>query len=171
MTPSTFSIVVTRARTGRVAALVAALLRPGDVLLLRGGLGSGKTCFTGLLAQALGAEDVVASPTYGLARFHQTPKGQLLHMDVYRLRNRAEFHDLGLEDHFPACMTVIEWGDLVAPDFPAHLSVDFAFADPADTAGTEAESPRRLTLTPCGARWVAVFPLLSRQLQEEAGCA
>jgi len=161
----------TVAETGRVARAVAALLRPGDALLLEGGLASGKTCFTTLLARALGAEDAAASPTYGLARFHETRAGRLLHMDVYRLRGRAEFHDLGLEAYFPACITVIEWGGLVAPDFPEHLSVAFAFdpdAPGADDEEAGEESPRLLTLTAHGPRWRAAFPRLRQALEGEA---
>jgi tRNA threonylcarbamoyladenosine biosynthesis protein TsaE len=86
-------------------------LEAGDVLLLKGALGAGKTCLTKGLAQGLGlAPDDVASPTFTLIREHQGGRLPLNHMDFYRLESPAEAEKLGLEEYFDgAGVCVIEW--------------------------------------------------------------
>ena len=102
--------------TRSMAAALAPLCRPGDVLLLVGNLGAGKTPFAQGFGTALGVEDNVTSPTFTLVRQYPLPGGgplrQFVHADLYRLSNRAEVADLGLaqlvED---GGVAVVEWGE------------------------------------------------------------
>ena len=96
--------------TRAVAATLAPLLQPGDVLLLSGDLGAGKTVFTQGLAAALGVTEPVTSPTFTLAQSYQG-RMRLHHLDVYRLENLGEVLDLDLpellDDDAVVC---VEWG-------------------------------------------------------------
>lgn len=116
----------TRALAGRLAAL----LRPGDVVLLAGGLGSGKTLFTGGLAAGLGVEEEIVSPSFVLVRQYQSGFMPVIHVDVYRLGTLNEFDDLDVFEMAREGVLVIEWGDAVEPALPEdHLRIDFAVED------------------------------------------
>lgn len=93
------------------AAGLAAALKPGDVLLLNGPLGAGKTCFTRGLAVGLGLEPgKVLSPTFQLVRELRGGRLPLFHVDLYRLEGPDEVERLGLEEYFDADgVTVVEW--------------------------------------------------------------
>lgn len=116
----------TRALAGRLAAL----LRPGDVVLLAGELGSGKTLFTGGLAAGLGVEEQVVSPSFVLVRQYHSGFMPVIHVDVYRLGTLNEFDDLDVFEMAREGVLVIEWGDAVEPALPEdHLRIDFAVED------------------------------------------
>lgn len=112
--------------TRAVAAALAPLLRPGDLLVLTGDLGGGKTAFVQGLAVALGISDPVTSPTFVLA---QTYEGSLRlhHLDVYRLDSSAEVIDLSLPELLADdAVTAIEWGEKILPQLPAqYLQIRF----------------------------------------------
>src|SRR6185503_6682237 len=108
-----------------VAGVLAALLRAGDSILLKGALASGKTAFVQELVAALGSKAEVTSPTFTIAQFYPMPAGTFLHIDAYRLSSVAEFRDLALEDYIAESITAVEWGDIVEQDFPNALSIDF----------------------------------------------
>lgn len=122
--------------TAAVATCVAGKLQPGDVVLLEGDLGAGKTAFTQALAAALGVEELVTSPTFTLVRPYRTREGfDLLHVDVYRLERLQEIADLGLTELIDdgAC-AVVEWGERAAPLLgPDHLHITIERGD-TDTA-------------------------------------
>jgi tRNA threonylcarbamoyladenosine biosynthesis protein TsaE len=104
---------------------LASLLLPGDVILLSGELGSGKTLFTCGLAEGLGVEERVTSPSFVLVRHYQGFM-PLIHADVYRLGSMAELDDLELGDQADSGVLVVEWGDAVRNGLPAdHLMVRF----------------------------------------------
>ena len=113
---------------------LAQLLSAGDVVLLNGPLGSGKTQLVTCLAQSLGSVDQVSSPTYGLANFYQTSHMPILHIDTYRLEDQAEFRQLGLDEYFDSHLVLVEWGAKVQSDFdePLEVSLDFAGDDSND---------------------------------------
>ncbi len=93
-----------------LGADLAALLRSGDVVVLDGPLGAGKTTFTQGIGTALGVRGGVTSPTFVIARRHPGPGPALMHVDAYRLGTAAEVEDLDLEADLPTSVTVVEWG-------------------------------------------------------------
>ena len=110
-------------QTRRVAGAVARLLAPGDVVVLAGGLGSGKTTFVQGLAGGLDVADPVVSPTFTLARDYDG-RVRLVHVDVYRLESAHELYDLGLDDLADGAVLAVEWGDVVREYLgPDHLEV------------------------------------------------
>jgi tRNA threonylcarbamoyladenosine biosynthesis protein TsaE len=111
--------------TGTVAALLASQLRPGDVVLLKGELASGKTTFVKAVASAMGSQAMVTSPTFTLAHFYPSGRGTILHVDAYRLSGILEYRDLGLDDYLDDSVTLVEWGEKIADDFACHLMVEF----------------------------------------------
>lgn len=143
---------------------LAALLEPGDVVLLAGQLGAGKTEFAKGIAEGLGVEDTVVSPTFTIVREYQgrdaRPEGglRMLHVDVYRLDHAQELLDLGLEDlAADEAVTVVEWGDAVAGLFPAdHLEVLILLPDGLpDQDDNLLEQQRILRFTMAGPSWAA----------------
>ncbi len=111
--------------TEAVAERLAAELRPGDLLLLEGDLGAGKTTFVRGLARGLGADPArVQSPTFTLVRLYRgaTP---LAHLDLYRLETSAELADLGLDELLDDHVVAVEWGDRLRIDHPRTARVHF----------------------------------------------
>jgi len=108
----------------RLGALIGRLAQPGDVLLLTGNLGAGKTCLTQGIAVGLGIEDYVMSPSFVLLR---ELKGRLdlYHIDLYRLDDIAETADLGLDDYlYGDGIVVVEWAEKALNLMPKeHLLV------------------------------------------------
>ena len=114
------------------AASIAKTLLPGDVILLDGDLGAGKTTFTQGLARAMGVGEQVTSPTFTLVRSYPTSFGvELIHADVYRLETLADIVALGLPEMLEnGAVAVIEWGERAAPALgPEHLGIRFALTD------------------------------------------
>ncbi len=111
--------------TERLASRLADWLKHGDVLLLDGPVGAGKTRFVRALAATLGSADNVTSPTYTLMHHYRTAHGTLIHMDVYRLSGVEEYLDLGILDLAGDAITAVEWGAKVAEAHPECLFVEF----------------------------------------------
>lgn len=103
---------------------LSSLLRPGDVVLLKGRLGAGKTVFAGGVAEGLGVQEQVTSPTFVLARWYDGLM-PLVHADVYRLGSSAEIEDLDLPDEAAGGVLLVEWGDAAEKQLgDDHLLVD-----------------------------------------------
>ena len=120
--------------TAALARAVTAELRPGSVVLLSGELGAGKTTFTKALAEAVGVEEEVTSPTFTIMRPYEAQfsfgPASLLHLDAYRLGGPEPFDDLGLFELLDSgAVAVIEWGDLVAVAFPEALMIEFTLLE------------------------------------------
>ena len=147
-----------REETANVAGALAPLLRPGDLILLKGALAGGKTAFVQELVAALGSKAEVTSPTFTLAQFYPLPTGTFLHIDAYRLSSVAEFRDLALEDYIAESISAIEWGDIVEQDFPNSLTIDFEFVESQDNW-------RKLTFSAAAERWQPVLDSLRMHLQ------
>ena len=113
------------AETIQIAKAIAPCFQLGDVLILDGDLGSGKTQFVKGFAEAFGSSDPVTSPTFTLAQFYNSPNGTLLHIDTYRMSGIAEFRDTGLSDFFSESIVLIEWGAKVMSDFEAYIHIQF----------------------------------------------
>ncbi len=131
------------AATRAVAARLAEAARPGDVVLLVGGLGAGKTTFAQGFAAALGVKGPVTSPTFTLVRQYPCRLGQLLHADVYRLEHLAEVEDLGLGELVEEDgVALVEWGDAAAPVLGAvACTVRITRPGDAGTSGGTAAGP------------------------------
>lgn len=139
---------------------LAGVLRPGDVVILNGELGAGKTTLTQGIGAGLGVESPVISPTFVLSRVHPNAHGPaLVHVDAYRLSTPAEVEDIDLESSLADAVTIIEWGEGVAEWLsPDRLVIDIERSpDPTDDG-------RQVYLTGLGRRWVGVLP----QLRETA---
>ena len=153
-----FSITCrSREETRAVAAALAPFLRPGDSLLLKGPLASGKTAFVQELVAALGSKAEVTSPTFTIAQFYPLPTATFLHIDAYRLSSVAEFRDLGLEDFVSESITAVEWGDIVEQEFLLALSINFEFVENEDNS-------RRLTFSATAEKWEPVLVALKNQV-------
>jgi tRNA threonylcarbamoyladenosine biosynthesis protein TsaE len=103
--------------TRALAAELGATLQPGDVVVLNGELGAGKTTFAKGLAVGLGVTEPVTSPTFTIVQ-HYEGRVPVTHVDVYRLDLLQELHDLGFEEMLDHAVTIIEWGDAIAPLLP-----------------------------------------------------
>ena len=130
---------------------LAALLRPGDVVLLTGDLGAGKTTLTQGIGAGLGVRGDVTSPTFVLSRVHPSlVRGPaLVHVDAYRLGGVAELDDLDLDVSLDDSVTVVEWGGGVAEGLAEErLEVEIVRSPTAD------DERRTVRLVPVGARWL-----------------
>lgn len=140
--------------TREVGTRLAPLLRPGDLLLLSGDLGAGKTTFTQGLAAGLGVRGDVTSPTFVISRVHPSLHGgpALVHVDAYRLGESAELDDLDLDAHLDDAVTVVEWGSGLAE----ALAEDRLEVEIVRAHGDEQGEARTVRVTPVGGRWAGV---------------
>lgn len=120
-------------QTRAVAAAVAGVSRPGDLLLLSGDLGAGKTTFVQGFAAALGVTEPVTSPTFTLLHCYEG-RMRILHADVYRMAVLQEVLDLGLHESLDdGDIALVEWGDAASAALPAdRLDVALTFGDGDD---------------------------------------
>ncbi len=108
---------------------LASMLHPGDVVLLKGRLGAGKTVFAGGVAEGLGVQEQVTSPTFVLARWYDGLM-PLVHADLYRLGSSAEIEDLDLPDEASDGVLIVEWGDVAGKQLGEnYLLVDISAGD------------------------------------------
>ena len=139
-------------------SVVAPRLRAGDLLILTGDLGAGKTTFTQGLGDALGVRGPIASPTFIIARTHPSLVGgpALIHVDAYRLGTLAELDDLDLDATLEDAVTVVEWGEdkaeLLADD-RLHVTISRARGGAYDPERPDG-GDRVVTLVAHGERWV-----------------
>jgi tRNA threonylcarbamoyladenosine biosynthesis protein TsaE len=152
--PSVTLRAATAADTQRVGRRLAGLVRPGDLVLLSGELGAGKTTFTQGLGAGLGVRGAVTSPTFVIARVHPSVVSgpPLVHVDAYRLGSLAELDDLDLDADVADSVTVVEWGEGKAEVLAAdRLEVRLERA-----TGDAPGDSRSITITGIGPRWAAV---------------
>jgi tRNA threonylcarbamoyladenosine biosynthesis protein TsaE len=161
---TTDSVGATRELAGRLAPLC----RAGDVVLLMGDLGAGKTAFTQGFAAALGVAGPVTSPTFALVRQYRcgagSAVGTLIHADVYRTGSLGEVADLALAELVEEdAVAVVEWGDMAAPAL-GHSALEVTLALP-DAAG----APDRRDVTIAGrGSWAARSDEVAAALHEAA---
>ncbi len=150
-------------QTRALAASVAEVAGPGDIVLLVGELGAGKTAFAQGFAAGLGVQEPVTSPTFTLVRTY-TGRVRLHHVDVYRLESLQEALDLGLAEMVDEdAVTLVEWGDAVVPALPRDfLEVRLAYG-----AGDN-DDRREVALRVVGRRWSARTEALGKALSEWA---
>ncbi|MFI6445521.1 tRNA (adenosine(37)-N6)-threonylcarbamoyltransferase complex ATPase subunit type 1 TsaE [Kitasatospora sp. NPDC050543] len=151
--------VPTPERMSRLGRELAAMLRPGDLVLLSGELGAGKTTLTRGLGEGLGVRGAVTSPTFVIARVHPSLVGgpALVHVDAYRLGGGLdEMEDLDLDVSLPESVVVVEWGEGKVEELSeARLEVRIERAL-GGSAPEDDLDPRRVVLTGLGARWDGV---------------
>ncbi len=136
----------TYAETRTLGRSLAALLRPGDVVIVEGPLGAGKTAFVSGIGEGLGVSEPVTSPTFTIIRRYESGFLPLVHCDVYRLGSAGEFEDLDVLDTVSEAVLVVEWGDMVAAALPTdRLRVAIA---------GQGDEPRTVTFTPAES-WVS----------------
>jgi tRNA threonylcarbamoyladenosine biosynthesis protein TsaE len=128
-------------------------LRAGDLVVLTGDLGAGKTALTQGIGAGLAVEGPVTSPTFVIARVHPSTVGgpALVHVDAYRLGDFAEVDDLDLDASLADSVTVVEWGEGKVEDL-AEARLEIALHRPAD----ETDETRSATVRGVGGRWEAV---------------
>ncbi len=144
--------------TRRFAVAFAAMLRNGDVVLLDGEMGAGKTTTTKLIAEAIGVVDDVTSPTYTLVHTYSGGRLTLHHADLYRLKSTAEIDDLGLEEMLSAGgVLLIEWGAPAGELFPTHVFVSLSIDN---------ETGRTVTLGSRSEIWSTRLKQLETNLQD-----
>ena len=153
---SSVTVVLPDAESTReLGRRLAAALRAGDLVVLTGGLGAGKTTLTQGIGAGLGVRGQVASPTFIIARVHE-PSGAvgpaLVHVDAYRLTSLAEVDALDLDASVAESVTVVEWGAGLVED----LAEDRLEVEMVRPRGSQSEEPRRAVLTGVGDRWFGV---------------
>jgi tRNA threonylcarbamoyladenosine biosynthesis protein TsaE len=142
--------VTTADQTHALGAALGAKLERGDLLVLNGGLGAGKTTFTQGLGEGLGVRAGIISPTFVLVRIHPNlPEGprpggpDLVHVDAYRLGSASEIDDIDLENTMDSAVTVVEWGrGRVEHLSESRLEVDLHRAVGLETPGPGAGGPQ-----------------------------
>jgi tRNA threonylcarbamoyladenosine biosynthesis protein TsaE len=176
--------IATSAAMRALGRFLAELLRAGDLVILSGGLGAGKTTLTQGIGDGLGVRGPITSPTFVIARVHppvtspvaaatDEPRPALVHADAYRLGSVLELDDLDLDTDTAASVTVVEWGEGLAEGLSAdRLEVTITpraanagaisgsgAADPDDPAE---DAPRTVRISAIGERWQGIkMPLAS----------
>ena len=158
------------AHTHRIAAAIAGHARSGDLLVLGGEMGSGKTAFAQGFGAALGIDEPITSPTFTLVHTYDLPaprqRTRFHHADLYRLDRLAEVADLALGELLEADgIVLVEWGDVVGSALGDHLEIRIVADDPGN------EEHRRIELQARGRawaqRWAALADAVAEWLDEE----
>ncbi len=166
------------AATHAIAAELAALSRPGDVIVLAGDMGAGKTAFAQGFGAALGITEPITSPTFTLVHSYDCGKITLHHADLYRLERTVEVVDLALAElaEFDG-IVLVEWGDVAGSALGDHLEVrlepEFDETDDTDDADDDAadeegsallDGVRLVEVTPAGRSWTGRWDRLVQAL-------
>jgi tRNA threonylcarbamoyladenosine biosynthesis protein TsaE len=129
---------------------IGRIVQGGDVLVLTGQLGAGKTTLTQGIAVGMGIDERVTSPTFVIARIHDSPTGgpSLAHVDAYRLGSIAELDDLDLDADLERSVVVVEWGAGLVDDLSEdRIDISIVRSDSAD------DETRTVELTTTSPRW------------------
>lgn len=164
------------------SAALAEHLRAGDLLILTGNLGAGKTTFTQSLGKALDVAGRITSPTFVIAREHPSRSGgpALVHVDAYRLADGEELEDLDLDSELDESITVVEWGAGMAEQLSSdHLDITITpvWEEAAEGSGSvgmddedEVEDERRtVDLVGRGDAWIERMPAVEAAVSALAG--
>ena len=151
--------VATAEKMRELGRRIAAIVRPGDVLVATGDLGAGKTTLTQGIGEGLDVEGPVISPTFVISRVHPSRSGgpALVHVDAYRLGAAAELADIDLDESLADAVTLVEWGSGLAEWLAEdRLDIDIVRALHSDE--------RTVYITGIGPRWVGELDSLRRTL-------
>jgi tRNA threonylcarbamoyladenosine biosynthesis protein TsaE len=179
--PDVSLTVATAAEMRALGRSLATVLHAGDLVILTGGLGAGKTMLTQGIGDGLGVRGPITSPTFVIARVHpplappattgQAPPA-LVHADAYRLGSALELDDLDLDTDTAASVTVVEWGEGLAEGLaadrleitltPAAVGGQNAAESESDPDDLTGDMPRTVRISAVGKRWEGVkLPLAS----------
>ena len=137
----------TAADTRALGVRLGGVLVPGDLIVLAGPLGAGKTALTQGIGEGLGVASAIVSPTFVIARVHCDGRIPLIHVDAYRMTSAADIDDLDLDASFEDSVTVVEWGaGLVEQLGESRLLIELRRADDSEI--------RHARLVPAGEDWV-----------------
>jgi tRNA threonylcarbamoyladenosine biosynthesis protein TsaE len=141
--------------TRELGRRLAGVLGPGDVVVLSGELGAGKTTLAQGIGAGLEVRGDVTSPTFVISRVHPSTVGgpPLVHVDAYRLHDGAELDDLDLDETLELAVTIVEWGDGLADQLsPDRLRIHLRRRPTGDDDAPDDE-PRTITVQASGPRW------------------
>lgn len=158
------------AGTHAVAAAIAGLARSGDVIVLAGEMGAGKTAFAQGFGRALGVTDPITSPTFTLVHSHPCEgKVTLHHADLYRLDSSGDVEDLALHElAADNGVVLVEWGDVAAASLGDHLEVRLVHPLDGDDGNDNDfgdDGAREIELSAAGTQWAARWDRLSRAVE------
>jgi len=145
---------------------LARLSRAGDLIILTGELGAGKTQLAQGIGEGLGVAGSVISPTFVLSRIHRSTSDgpALVHVDAYRLGSEAEIDDLDLEAYMPVAVTVVEWGEGLAEHLSDNrLEIQILRAEDVE------DDTREVVVTPVGPRWADLLTEWEKLVNEDMG--
>ena len=153
--------------TQALAAALSVEMRVGDLIVLAGDLGAGKTCFTQGMGAGLGITERMTSPTFTLINRYEHGRIELNHLDVYRLDDIAETLDLDLPELLEVGLTVIEWGEEITEVLPVdHLTIRLRYPDIDGAEATEsADDDRIIEIDAGGPAWDARLPALAAAVE------
>ncbi len=113
--------------TKKLAIKIASMLKKGDLIVLCGDLGSGKTKFTEGFLTYFGLENEISSPTFTIVNEYKKDNINIYHFDVYRLEDSSEFYAIGGDEYFENGICIIEWGELISDALPnEYIKIDFS---------------------------------------------
>ncbi|GHV29556.1 tRNA (adenosine(37)-N6)-threonylcarbamoyltransferase complex ATPase subunit type 1 TsaE [Bacteroidia bacterium] len=141
--------------TKNIARKIASLFHPGDLFILDGDLGAGKTHFVKGFTEGYTSGDSVTSPTFSIANFYRTGEFDILHIDLYRISTIEEFEDLGITDYFDTSITFIEWGKKLVDYFDDYILVSFE---------TKGDNERFITFTGNNEKYNSIINELKNKL-------
>lgn len=158
--------------TRQFAEIVAAHVRPRDMIVLAGEMGTGKTTFTQSFGRALGITDLITSPTFNLLHNYGSGRMSLHHADLYRLERTGELEDLGLDElQDSGGVIAVEWGDIVGDELGDALVLRFEHAENATSDATSSATSetaqaemRGVTVSSRGAQWESRIRKLVEEL-------
>ena len=149
--------------TQAFAAALADAMAVGDLVVLAGDLGAGKTCFTQGLGVGLGITERMTSPTFTLINRYDEGRIELNHLDVYRIDDIGETLDLDLPELLEVGLTVIEWGEEITEVLPVdHLTIRLRYPDD----GIGGDDDRIIQVEAGGPSWEARLPGLSIAVEQ-----
>ncbi|MBQ7052359.1 MAG: tRNA (adenosine(37)-N6)-threonylcarbamoyltransferase complex ATPase subunit type 1 TsaE [Clostridia bacterium] len=152
---------VNETMTQRLGYCLGACLRPGDVVLLTGEMGAGKSVLTRAAARGMGVEGPVPSPTFTILNIHEGSRMKLYHFDLYRLEGEDALYEMGLEEYIPASdgASLIEWPQMAPEAMPEDvLEIEILYADDGMT--------RTIRLEPRGAFDASLLREVAKKMED-----
>lgn len=138
-------------KTKEFAKNLASKLQKGDIIILTGDLGSGKTKFTEGFLSYFGLEHEISSPTFTIVNEYHSPIIDICHFDVYRLNDIDEFYEIGGEEYFDKGICIIEWGEIIETALPKdYIKISFS-------RNQSEENKRILTIETFGSKYDNLF--------------